>query len=120
MSTRRVHHVRNAIAAAATLVAMTLAPTVAGATPGNGSASGTLSVVCDGQALTFVIEGGPGHFAAAYVVETGQKFIPTSFTINGTPGYAKQGTDPFPQASCTGSNPFGTLVVTGYFVPPTA
>lgn len=106
----------------ATLVsvgALALAPSVAQAIPGNGSAAETLPVVCDGQALTFVIEGSPGHFATAYVLETGERFVPTSFTINSTPGYTKPGPVPLPQVTCTGSNPFGTLVVTGFFVPPT-
>lgn len=110
---------RKAVAAAAALVAMMLAPSVAGATPGGGSASQTLPVVCDGHALTFVVEGSPGHFSTSYVVETGQTFVPTSFTINGTPGDTKGGTAPLPQVTCTSSNQFGTLVITGFFVPPT-
>jgi hypothetical protein len=111
---------RNAVAAVvATVGIFGLASSVAQATPGNGAAALTHSFLCDGQALTFVIEGGNGFWSTAYVVETGETFVPTSFTFDGTLLGAKQG--PLPQEQVTCTEPFqgGTLTLTGYFVPPT-
>jgi len=111
---------RKVLAAAAAAGVLALAPGVAEATPGSGSPSFTLPFSCDGQALTFDVEN-LGIFGTAYVVETGQMFVPTSFTLNGTPLSAKQGTVPLAQVTCTTTQApaGGTLVVTGFFVPPT-
>jgi hypothetical protein len=117
MATRRTRMVLAAVASAG---ALALVPGVAGATPGNGSPAFTVPFTCDGQPLTFVVEN-LGIFGTAYVVETGQMFVPTSFTLNGRLLSAKEGTVPLPQVTCiTPQAPAGgTLVVTGYFVPPT-
>ena len=109
---------RNFVAAVVTVGMLVLAPSVAHATPGNGAAARTHSFVCDGQALTFVIEGGNGNWSTAHVVETGKTFVPTSFAFNGTVLAAKQGPLPQAQITCTETLSDGTLTLTGFFVPP--
>jgi hypothetical protein len=105
--------------AAVITVAVLLLPSVAQATPGNGAAAVFHSLACDGQALTFVIEGGNGFWSTAYVVETGKTFVPTSFTFDGILLGAKQGPFPLEQVTCTETFQGGTLTLTGFFVPPT-
>jgi hypothetical protein len=94
--------------------AIALAPGTAAADSTNGSKAITLGFSCDGQPLTFLIQG-PGRFIAAKVLETGNTFIATSFTRNGTVSAEKQGPASQDQVTCTN----GYLVVTGFFVPPT-
>jgi hypothetical protein len=107
------------LAAALATVVMLALPSVAQATPGNGGIPTLiLPFSCDGQALTFIVQGGFGDYSAAYVVETGDFFIPTSFTLDGTLLRAKQGPTPQDQVTCTTTRDGGTLSVTGYFVPP--
>ena len=110
---------RKIVAAVATAGVLVLASSVAQATPGNGAAALSHSFVCDGQALTFVIEGGNGSWSTAYVVETGKTFVPTSFAFDGTLLGAKQGPLPQEQVTCMETLPDGKLAVTGFFVPPT-
>jgi hypothetical protein len=98
---------------------LALGPSAAQGTPGNGAAALTHSFSCDGQPLTFVIEGGNGLWSTAYVVETGKTFVPTSFAFDGTLLGAKQGPLPQEQVTCTEAFQGGTLTLTGYFVPPT-
>jgi hypothetical protein len=109
---------RKFVAAVMAVVALVLVPSVAQATPGTGAATLTHSFSCEGQALTFVIEGGPGNWSTAYVVETGKTFVPTSFAFNGTVLAAKQGPLPQEQVTCMETLPDGKLAVTGFFVPP--
>jgi hypothetical protein len=103
----------------AIMAMLAAASSAAQATPGNGAATHFHSFVCDGQLLTFIIEGGTGNWSPAYVVETGKTFVPTSFTFNGTLLAAKRGPLPQTQVTCTETLPDGTLTLTGYFVPPT-
>jgi hypothetical protein len=54
---------RKFVGGVVTLGVLALVPSVAQATtPGNGAATLTHSFSCDGQPLTFVIEGGPGNW----------------------------------------------------------
>jgi hypothetical protein len=111
---------RKFVAGFVTLAMLVLVPNVAQATtPGNGTAALTHSFSCDGQALTFVIEGGNGFWSTAYVVETGKIFVPTSFAFDGTLLGAKPGPLPQDQVTCTEAFQGGTLTLTGFFVPPT-
>jgi hypothetical protein len=109
---------RNAVAALAALAMLVLAPAAANATPGSGAPTATITFSCDGQPLTFVVES-RGIFGTAYIDETGQTFVPTSFTLDGQVLSAKAAPLPQAQISCTTSTPGGELVVTGFFVPPT-
>jgi hypothetical protein len=77
-------------------------------------------VSCDGQPLTFIVEGSEGVFSTAYVVETGQFFVPTLFTFDGTVTASRPIPVPVNEVTCTATIGGGTLSVTGYFVPPTA
>jgi hypothetical protein len=107
-------------AIAAILLMVLCSSGVASATPGNGTTALTLSVSCDGQPLTFIVEGSRGVFATAYVVETGQLFVPTLFTFNGTVTASHPSPVPANEVTCTATIGGGTFSVTGYFVPPTA
>jgi hypothetical protein len=107
------------VAAVVTVGVLVLVPSVAQATPGNGAAARIHSFSCDGQALTFVIAGGPGNWSTAYVVETGRTFVPTSFAFDGIVLAAKEGPLPQDQVACMETLPEGTLTITGFFVPPT-
>jgi hypothetical protein len=98
---------------------VTLAPAAAKATPGSGANANTIPFSCDGQSRTLVVES-LGIFGAAYVVETGQTFVPTSFTFNGNVLSAKAGPLPQTQVTCTTTTPGGVLVVTGFLVPPSS
>jgi hypothetical protein len=59
-------------AATACLVVAGVAP--ATAVPGQGTGQATFAIRCDGRLLTFTIAN--GTWSAAYVHETGQRFIP--------------------------------------------
>jgi hypothetical protein len=109
---------RHTAAALVTLGMLLLGPAAANATPGSGAPAATIPFSCDGQPLTFVIES-VGIFGTAYVAETGQTFVPTSFTLDGRVLSAKAAPLPQAQVSCTTTTPGGQLVVTGFFVPPT-
>ena len=100
-----------------TVAMLALVPAAANATPGSGAPATTISSSCDGQPLTFVVES-VGIFGTAYVVETGQTFVPTSFTLDGRVLSAKVAPLPQEHVSCTTNTPRGELVVTGFFVPP--
>jgi hypothetical protein len=98
---------------------LALVPAAAKATPGSGAPANAIPFSCDGQPLTLVVES-LGIFGTAHVVETGQTFVPTSFTLDGRVLSAKAGPLPQTQVACTTLTPGGELVVTGFFVPPTS
>ena len=108
---------RNLSCAALSAAILVLAPSAAAADSANGAKAITLSVSCNGQPLTFLVQG-PGIFATAKVLETGSTFVPTSFTLNETILQAKPAPVLPGQVTCTTTEPDGALVVTGFFVPP--
>jgi hypothetical protein len=59
-------------AAAAVMTAALAAP--ASAAPGGGEGQTTFPMMCDGEAVTLTIGG--GTWAAAYVAESGRRFLP--------------------------------------------
>jgi hypothetical protein len=59
------------------LVALTLVPAAASAAPGNGAQQSSFPLDCGGSTYTFTAS--PGNWAAAYIQETGQHFIPREF-----------------------------------------
>ncbi len=111
MSTRKL------ASAALGVAVLALTPAAAVADSTSGAEAMTLGVSCSGQPVTFLVQG-LGIFATAKVLATGSTFVPTSFTLNGTVLQAKQGPGPPNQVTCTTVAPAGTLVITGFFVPP--
>ncbi|MEX2274736.1 MAG: hypothetical protein WEA10_04095 [Actinomycetota bacterium] len=65
------------VAVAGILSLVVLVPTGASAAPGNGAQQYSFPLDCAGTTLTFTVS--PGNWAAAYIRETGQHFIPREF-----------------------------------------
>ena len=107
---------RKLAATALGLATLALVPSTAGADPGTGANATTFPASCDGQPLTFLVEN-RGIFGTAKILETGETFIPTSFTLNGNLLAAKNGPTSPDQVTCTATTG-GALVVTGFFMPP--
>ena len=59
------------------LCLIVLVPTAASAAPGNGAQQSSFPLDCGGTTYTFTVS--LGNWAAAYVRETGQHFIPREF-----------------------------------------